>query len=172
MNRTMIEISEDMQALDALLSEEGIDWDSPEVQAIVCDLATENEENFNTKVDNYVALITEWVGRTVTRETEAKRLSALAKIDKNNAERLKERLKYNLEAMGRLKVETPRYRVTVAKNGGKIPLVVNARVEELPADCVRTELKPDNDAIRSKLEAGEAIAGCTLGDRGTSLRIK
>ena len=172
MKQTLMDITEDMQALEALLSEEGIDWDSPEVQAIVCDWATESEEVFINKVDNYGALMAEWSHRVNTRKTEAKRMTELARIDENNLNNLKERLKYHLEAIGRIKVETPRFRFTVAKNGGLAPLTVNALVDELPEDCVRTEIKPDNDAIRKKLEAGQSVYGCELGERGTSLRIK
>ena len=172
MKQTLMDITDDVRALEALLCEEGIDWDSPAVQAIVCDWATESEDAFISKVDNYGALMAEWSHRVDTRKAEAKRMTELARIDENNLKNLKERLKYHLEVIGRTRVETPRFRFTVAKNGGRSPLTVNARVEELPEDCVRTEIKPDNDAIRAKLEAGQAVYGCALGERGTSLRIK
>ncbi len=172
MKKTSIEISDDMLALDDLLADGDIDWDDPQVQAIICEFATENEEAFTTKVDNSAALISEWLNRAAMRKSEAKRMNALAQTDENNAKNLKEHLKYILQKIGRSKVETPRFRVSVARNGGLAPLFVRARVDELPVELTRTEIMVDNDAIRKKLEAGEHVYGCELGERGTSLRIK
>ena len=172
MSRTGLAISEDILALAELMEDENINWDDPQVQVIICEFATENEEAFITKVDNSAALITEWLNRAAMRKHEAKRMNALAQTDENNANSLKEHLKYILEKLGRGRVETPRFRVSVTKNGGIIPVIVKVPAEELPLDCVNAKVTVNSDAIRKKLEAGQSVYGCELGERGTSLRIK
>ena len=74
--------------------------------------------------------------------------------------------------MVEIRVETSRFRVSIARNGGKAPVYVTNNLSDLPEDCIRTERKPDNETIRSRLEAGEVVPGCSIGERGTSLRIK
>ncbi len=172
MKKTSIEISDDMLALDDLLADGDIDWDDPQVQAIICEFATENEEAFTIKVDNSAALISEWLNRAAMRKSEAKRMSALAQTDENNANSLKEHLKFIFEKLGRDRVETPRFRVSVTNNGGRIPVIVKVPAEELPLDCVNAKVTVNSDAIRKKLEAGETVRGCEFGERDTSLRIK
>jgi hypothetical protein len=60
----------------------------------------------------------------------------------------------------------------VAGNGGKQPLVIETPVDDLPSEFRVVRHEPNKDAIRSALEAGQAVPGCTLLPRGTSLRIK
>jgi hypothetical protein len=37
---------------------------------------------------------------------------------------------------------------------------------------VRVKREPDADVIRQALEAGEEVVGCSLMERGTSLRVR
>lgn len=99
-------------------------------------------------------------------------MRSLAKADEALAERLKDRLKEAMEACGRTKIDTARFRLSVAGNGGKQPLEVTATVEELGPDYTSTFVEVDNTKIRAALEAGKVVPGCTLLPRGTGLRIK
>ncbi len=120
------------------------------------------------------ALIAEMSARAEVRKAEAKRLSELAAVDEKRARLLKERLKWFFETHNLKAVETARYRLSVAKNGGKAPLILNDGITptQLPERFVKVSIDPDTTAIREALEAGEQLDFATLGDRGTSLRIK
>lgn len=179
MGRTLFDISEEYRALDYLLAEQGGDLTSEEVETYVDSLLEEMgrvRSELAEKVDGYVTLLAELDARAELRRAESKRLSTRARIDEDHAKYLKERLKDRLTALGFKSLETPRYRVTVAINGGKVPVLVSPdwnpdfMREQFYNKVVNYEL--DKDAIRAALEAGEDVAYCELGERGTSLRIK
>ncbi len=71
------------------------------------------------KLDNYCALVGEMSARAEVRKAEAKRLMELAATEEKRAKLLKDRLLWFFETHNLKAVETPRYRLSVAKNGGK-----------------------------------------------------
>ena len=174
MTRTLLDITRDMEALDALLAEVEGDVTAPKVLEAVSAWFDELDADLRGKVDNYAALITTLDARAEVRAKEAERLARRAKIDAASAQFLKDRLRTELEARGVQKVETDRYRVSVVSNGGKLPLVLGDEREipeafwrEVPA---RKEI--DRDAIRQALDAGRTVAGAHYGDRGRRLSIR
>ena len=126
------------------------------------------------KLDNYAALISEITARAELRKSEARRLMELAQVDENRAKLLKDRLKAFFEVHSLKTVETARYKLSLAKNGGKQPLILDDSipVTQLPEQFQRVSVDPDTAAIRSALERGELLEFAQLGERGTSLRIK
>jgi len=170
--QTLWDISEEMLAFDQLLAD--ADIDDPEVQEVLAKWGEEIMGDLEGKADNYAAFIQILLARADARLTEGQRLVDRAKTDTNNAKRLKEHMKRIFEFHKVKKVETPRFQITVAKNGGKQPIEVNVLPEDLP-DELRTSsvvYKKAGDVIRDKLLAGEEIPGCRLLERGTGLRIK
>ena len=174
MTRTLLDITRDMDALDALLVEVEGDVTDPRVLEAVTAWFAELDADLKGKVDNYAALITTLEARADVRAKEAERLARRAKTDAASAQFLKDRLRTELEARGLKKVETDRYRVSVVSNGGKLPLVLGderdipeAFWREVPA---RKEI--DRDAIRQALDAGRPVAGAHYGDRGRRLSIR
>jgi hypothetical protein len=173
MKQTLLDITEDMAAIDELLAESGGEI-TPETEGTLDAWFAELDTNFTGKVDNYCALITEIECRAAVRKAEADRLYDRAKVDENAAKALRERLRFvwELRAMG--KVQTSRYTVSLAKNGGKAALDVRVGAEDLPAWAVKTEtvVTVDKDAIRSRLEAGEQLDFASLMQRGNRIAIK
>lgn len=172
MPQTLFEISADMQALEDLL--DGADFDDPAVQEALAKWSDELSENLQGKVDNYAAFIETLNARAAARKDEANRLDKRAKIDANNADKLKENLKRVLEFRGLKSLDTLRYKVTVAGTGGKQSVECLVKPEDLPADLrtvVPESYKQNTDAIRAKLLAGEKVPGCRLLEKGTHLRI-
>jgi hypothetical protein len=97
----------------------------------------------------------------------------LAGCDSALAERLKERLKGAMEGTGRLKIDTERFKISVQRNGGKLPVAIDPTAMDLwDGKFVRVKREPDADVIRQALEAGEEVVGCSLMERGTSLRVR
>jgi chromosome segregation ATPase len=173
MATTLLRISEDMAALDQLIEERGGDVTGieEEIAAWFSELGTARDQ----KIDNYCAFLRELELRISLRKAEAERLQARAKTDANTVEFLKARLKSFLEETNAGKIETERYTVSIAKNGGKLPLILhdpNVRAAELPPAYQRVSVDIDKEAIRADLEAGKVLPFAALGERGTRLSIR
>ncbi len=128
----------------------------------------------NRKLDSYCALLGEMLARAEVRKAEAKRLIELASTEENRAKLLKDRLKWFFETHKVKTIETARYQLSLARNGGKAPLILKNGVlpTELPEHFQRVSIDPDTAVIREFLEGGEKLNFAVLGDRGTSIRIK
>ena len=147
--------------------------DSPEAMKALDDHMAGLDAALESKAEDYAGLIRELELRAKARKEEADRIRSLSNADAELADRLKERLKAAMESSGKLKIDTPRFRLSVAGVGGRPPLVVDEShmaAWEPPFRKVITE--PNREAIRIALENGATIPGCTLMPRGTSLRIK
>lgn len=166
--RKLYQISHDMDRLADFLIECGGDVSDPEVAARVDAALRADSEAFSKKADSYVALIREFEARGCARRIEADRMKQLQQVDLNAARNLKERLMAVMEHQGMKRVDTDRFRVTLAANGGKRPLVI---VGEVPQEFCRVEVKPDTDKIREAIEAGHELPFVEVGDRGKHLRI-
>jgi len=125
-----------------------------------------------SKADDYAALIQHLRSRADARTEEAKRLRELAAADDALAERLKQRLKEAMEATGKGKIETARFRLSVQANGGAQPLEITVPPEQLPTQYQAVRVEADKAALREALAAGATILGVALLPRGTSLRIR
>lgn len=169
--RSLFNISEDLEKLNELLDEVS---DDTQQQELLSHWFTQLGTERDRKLDAYAALIAEMLARAEVRKTEAKRMMELATSDEQRARLLKERLKWFFETHQLKTVETPRYRLSLAKNGGKAPLILKAGLapQQLPKRFQTVSIEPNTNAIRAALEAGEDLDFATLGDRGTSLRIK
>lgn len=173
---TLYEIGADIAALNELLFEMDGDVTDADAEAAIDTWLQENDYALETKLDTYCALIHEREAIAEARNQEARRLLALAQIDTNQTTRMRERLKrfFDLYAIG--KVETPRFKLTLAKNGGKAPLLIRDEWRRDPASAPeqfhKHSITLDTDAIRTALENQEAVEGCAIGERGTHLRIR
>ena len=124
------------------------------------------------KAEGYASVIQELALRAKARKDEAARIRALAEADEAVADRLKKRLKEAMESTGKTKIDGLKFKLSVAANGGKQPLIIDGSADDLPPEFRVVRHEPNKDAIRAALEAGTAIPGCTLLPRGTSLRIR
>jgi len=167
----LLQITDDMQALDDLLAEVGGDVTDPKVSEIVDAWFAEIDANLTGKVDNYAALISTMRARADIRRAEAERLARRAQVDEAAADWLASRLLAALDSRGMRKVETDRYAVSVVGNGGKAPLLLDP---EVPADWTKTvtRTEPDRERIRLAIEAGQALPFARLGERGKRLAIR
>ncbi len=169
--RTLFSLSEDLEKLNELLDECA---DDTEQQQLLESWLKHLGDERDKKLDGYAALITEMQARAEVRKAEAKRLMELAAADDNRAKLLKDRLKWFFEAHNLKTVDTTRYRLFLAKNGGKAPLVIDqsVMVSRIPERFQKVSVDFDKEAIREALERGEHLNFAQLGERGTSIRIK
>jgi len=168
---TLYDISNDLLELESILMEAGGDVTDPEADEVV-DRWLEACGARDDKIDAYCSLFREFETRAKARETEASRLFDLASADLNAAKRLRERLLYFFELHRISKLETDRFRLTVANNGGALPLFVDGEPEALPEEYQRVRIEADKAAIREALEQGAPLDFARLGDRGRHLRIR
>ena len=167
----LFEIGEELERIaEALRDAEGVVDDGP-LETWFDSVMDARDE----KLDRYCSLIKSMDGMTAIREEEIKRLQALVKGDQATIKRLKDRLRIFIDGQGG-KVETPLHRLSVVKNGGKVPVLYPGEWAEDPTKAPeafhRRRIELDVEAIRARLEAEEGVPGCAIGERGTHLRIK
>ncbi len=169
--RSLFSISSDLEKLNELLDDCS---DDAQQQELINNWLEQLGEERDRKLDNYCALINEMLARAEVRKAEAKRMMELASLDENRAKLLKERLKWFFQTHNLKTVETPRYKLSLQRNGGKAPLILKDELSptELPERFQAVRIDPDTTAIREALERGEKLDFAALGDRGKSIRIK
>jgi chromosome segregation ATPase len=183
MMKTIIEISQELIDLENQLEEladncEATEEAAERISQIIAtfpDKLESTQAERDRKLDNYAGLINELQSRVEIRRSEAKRLSDRASVDENKVKALKSNLQKFFEAHQLKSIDTNRFRLTLAKNGGKLPLFLDSQPAENYPEQYRqtvTVTSPNREAIRAALEAGESLDFARLGDRGQSLRIK
>jgi len=174
--RTLFRITEDLNALADMLTEAGGEISDDEQGSALESWFKELGEERDQKIDNYCRLIATVTARANARTEELARLGALVDTDENTIKRLKTALHNFMLEQGVTKIETPLHRLTIAKNGGKSPLVIPEAwrhdAATAPEQYHRRMIRLDVDAIRTDLESGQDVPGCRIEERGTHLRIK
>lgn len=175
--RSLWDIDADLTALEDLIEE--AEGDITACEEAVDAWFAELKGDEVRKIDGYAAYIAELTARSEARKEEADRLAHRAKVDSSLAANLKSRLKDYFTAHGKTKFETPRYKLSVCRAGGKPPLVL---LDEAVRDPSRlpekfrktvTTVTPDKEAIRTAIEAGDAdaLGFATIRQPSTYLRI-
>ena len=125
------------------------------------------------KADSYAVVLAEMSGRVDVITAEIDRLTAIKRAIENKQKRMKERLLETMKVTGRDAIKTDLHTFKIAKNGGKLPLVINEGAD-IPDKWCKVIVEPDKDKIRTALETGntEALAFAHLGERGEHLSIR
>lgn len=146
---------------------------NPEIdpQAITDTLEAIGEE-IEIKAENTAKVLRELEGMAAALKTEETRLNARRKSIENNVDRIKTGLYEAMKTTGKTKFKTALFSFAIAKNGGKIPVVVDVDTADLPDEFVIVIEKPDTEAIRAYIEKHGTCAYAHYGERGESLRIK
>lgn len=160
-------IGEHFYALESLLMEsEG------EITEEIDQWLNEYQAKEEDKIDAYCYLIQKFQEIA----SEAKRLADRSSSYNKKAKNLKERLKLYLESRGREKIESPRFTISVCRNGGQLPIRLHedVTVERLPEQFVQVHRDPDLNTLRDAIVSGdeEAMRFAKILPRGTHLRIK
>lgn len=173
---TLYEISDELAALEELLTENDGDISDEDAGRSIEAWFDTLTDARDSKIDDYCRLIATIRARAEARHQEIMRLGALVDTDETAIERLKGALLDHLQRHGITKLETKLYKLTIAKNGGKAPLRYPEEWGEDPALAPeayhRRVVKLDVDQLRADLVAGEEVPGCAIGERDSHLRIK
>ena len=138
---------------------------------VIEDTMNSIEGEIEEKADAYAAVLTQLNGQADILKGEIDRLKARRDTLTRNCDRIKNHLYNAMKAMDKQKIKTTLHTFTIAKNGGKLPVILNdgIRVEDLPDVLCRRE--PNMEKIRKTLEEGNTL-WAHYGERGESLRIK
>lgn len=148
---TLFSLSEDLLALDALLTESGGEL-TPEVEAWIA----ESRDKFSDKIDGFG-----WYWRTIEARVAGlklaqEELTAKRAVEERKLERLKGYVRLCLNYLGTDKAKGQVYSLSIQKNGGKPPLRIlppfDVQPELLPAGYQRVSVTADKDAIRADME--------------------
>ena len=163
---TMYELTSDYKTVLDMASDPEID-----PQAIADTLEGIGGE-IEIKAENTAKVMKELEAEAAKIKAEEQRLNARRKTIENNIEYIKTRLYDAMKLTGKTKFKTALFSFSIAKNGGKIPVVVDVDCSELPDDFVIISEKPNLEAIREYIEKHGTCAYAHYGERGEHLNIK
>lgn len=149
---------------DALIQVEDLLEAGEDVQDTIDALQLSLED----KIEGLVKVIRNFEASAEAKKNEAKRLKEQAEKDQANADRLKDWIKLNLIRLGKKKVETDLFKVTVTKPREKI------EVDEtrLPDDYFIIKREPISKTELKKLVKEQEIPGVqiVLGESGLMIK--
>lgn len=136
--------------------------------------AEEVEGGLEAKLEACGIMHANWKADEEAHASAAKHHAAIAKATAAKRERLKAWVKFCLEQSGKPKASGGLFSFAIVGNGGVAPLIGADALDPLTIDprFQRVTTSVDASAIRAAIEAGETIEGVSIGQRGTSLRIK
>ena len=160
------ELTNQLLDLQEMLEDEDVD------QEVLRDTLDAVSGEYDEKLENYCKIIRNLEALRDGIVKERVRLASREKTIQNNIDKMKTAMHESMVLTGRTTAGGKQFKVFVKKNGGKLPIVLDVPVEELPPDLVRYKMEADNDAIRKYLDEGVASPWCHYGERGEHLEVK
>lgn len=130
------------------------------------------DDAIEDKADNYAMLIANLNSDIDAIKAEEARLKERRQRIEKSIDTLKQNLFTAMKETGKEKFKTSLFSFTIAKNGGKTPVIVDVEIAKLGDDFVIVTKKPNLDAIREYIEKTGDITFAHFGERGESLRIR
>lgn len=161
----LYELTADVMTLQEMLENEVED------EQMLLDTLEGVQYEYEYKLEQYAKVIRNLEADANAYKLEANRLNERRRVIENNIDRLKSHMFESMKATGINKVKGTLLNVSIQKNGGKLPVIVDCDVKDLPESVVKVVESPDLEAIRKLLDAGECDFA-RYGERGESLRIK
>lgn len=132
------------------------------------------EGDIEAKLDSYGVIVNELQADIEKIDNELKRLTAKKKTLAGSVDYLKRNVMQTMFRMDKRTIKGDRFTWSIAKNGGKRPLIFKDgyNVLAIPERFQDWTVKPARETIREALENGEELEFAHLGERGESLRLK
>lgn len=127
--------------------------------------ALENiEDDFNHKVEQTVYILKNIESEIDPIDAEIKRLTAMKNARQNNIDRIKTRLKLNMQATGIDAVNCPLFKVSYRETKDNA-VELDEKLffaNNLNEDFVSVKVSPNKTAIKNALKNGESVIGAKL----------
>lgn len=124
------------------------------------------------KAESYAIIITGMEADIKALKAEKDRLAARQQRLENRQNILKTTLMENMKAIGKTKIKTSLFTISVAKNGGKEPLVIDGDIDDIPGRfLIPQPPKVNGDAVRVLL-TDRQVDWAHLEPRGEHLGIR
>ena len=160
---TLYKLTQEYMQLLAMLEDPDVD---PEVLQDTMEAVGGEIED---KAEAYAIIIGELTAKKEQIIKEVKRLDDWVDSMDENMNRMKDRLMTSMVEIGKKKIETEHFRISVAGNGGKKPLKLTG---EVPQEYMYMKPEIDTKKIRADLEDGLALDFAHLEERGQHLNIR
>lgn len=152
--------------------QKAIEEGDEDVQQLYADTLESMKFEFEHDAEGYVKYIRNCEADAKMLKEEADHFADRAKAASNRATNAKKFLEYCLKACGIEKMNAGAFKLSIQKNGGKVPVTVNVDASELPDEYRTVSYKADTDAIRSALDKGYEGNLFQYGEVGRSIRIR
>ena len=166
---TLYEITGELLELQNMI-EEGADPD------VVNDTIESVEFDLEQKAEGYVMVIRNLEAQAKAIKDEEKRLREKRLAAENGIERLKKRLFDSMNATGKKKLNAGVFTLSIQKNGGALPVIIDEDVMNMPQEMLKIDIKPDTKRIAELLQDDQKSRYYSkfahFGERGESLRIR
>lgn len=117
-----------------------------------------NEDNFLAKSEGYIESIAYFKARAEAADVRIKEYQRIKRIAENAEKRLKERMQWAMEVLGRDKVEVGLHKMSLRSSQA-----VNITDEaHIPNQYIKVETKIDKESLKRDLKAGLVIEGAEL----------
>lgn len=156
-------LNKKMEYLQSLL-EENID------EEVFADVFEAIDGEIDETLENFAKMCKNLEKDIAAFDKEAKRLQEKKKMLENNVTRTKQAMLSLLKTSGKKSVKGEVFTISVRKNGGAKPLVINKEME-IPESFLKISYKEDTSKIRKALEEGQVLDFAYLQERGESLVI-
>lgn len=130
------------------------------------------EDEIEVKAENYAKVIKNLEALAEGLKAEEKRFYERRKVIENNIKACKDNLMWSMKQTGKEKFKTDLFSFSVAKNGGKAPLVVDVPAADLPAELQSVTIDVDKDALRSYIEETGDLTYGHFAEKGEHLNIR
>lgn len=166
---TLYELKEEFKMLLDMMEDDSIDEEMIQnsLEGIECEI--------EIKAEGYAKILKELEGQAEAVRKEISRLDDKYGKIVANMDRLKTNLKNAMNETGKKKIQTDLFTISVCKNDGKTPLIIDGvDINEVPEKYKEMHKieKLNTDAIREDLEKGIDVGFARFGERRESLRIK
>lgn len=166
---TLYELKEEFKMLLDMMEDDSIDEEMIQnsLEGIECEI--------EIKAEGYAKILKELEGQAEAVRKEISRLDDKYGKIVANMDRLKTNLKNAMNETGKKKIQTDLFTISVCKNGGKTPLIIDGvDINEVPEKYKEMQKieRLNTDAIREDLEKGIDVGFARFGERRESLRIK
>ena len=156
--QTLMEITEDARALDALLEE--FDGDINDDNAVLAHWMHEVQENLATKIDRYAFLMDRMEMRASQLRAMGQEIHRAARSIERHIEGMKNAVKISMGRMDTKRVEGKVFTFSLVKAKATVMIDEAELPEEFKTQVISME--PNKELIDEKVKAGEKIAGVTV----------